>query len=298
MWVQKVPGGGIRHIAYSHDGGLLYTLDGGGWLTAWDARRRTPNRLGRFPHDPKPFYYGVHPLVDGRLILRTHDFALLDADGKVVVRADLTPGRLGYEQIRPDGRIYYQPKENRVVRGWDLSTSSPVPGFMIPAYGLHSAVGTFDISPDGRRVVVGFNWNAPTVLFDLVGGELGNPVPLAESLKVLRPQFTPDGRSLILSWFYPPRVGVWDVATRTAWVEAVACESISTRFAVHPTAPLLAAPNADGHLTLFSLDTGDPLRSLDFALGRSVNCVAFSPDGLTCAVGGSNKQFAVFDVDV
>jgi hypothetical protein len=29
-----------------------------------------------------------------------------------------------------------------------------------------------------------------------------------------------------------------------------------------------------------------------------VNCFAFAPDGLTCAVGGSGRQFVVFDVDV
>ena len=45
--------------------------------------------------------------------------------------------------------------------------------------------------------------------------------------------------------------------------------------------------------------TAEPDRaSLDFALGKYVTCAAFSPDGLTCAVGGSNKQFAVFDVDI
>ena len=32
--------------------------------------------------------------------------------------------------------------------------------------------------------------------------------------------------------------------------------------------------------------------------GGGVDAVAFAPDGLTRAVGGSNKQFAVFDVDM
>jgi hypothetical protein len=61
-------------------------------------------------------------------------------------------------------------------------------------------------------------------------------------------------------------------------------------------------------LSLVSLETGEELRTLDFDAGKPppqqslrfspVTCAAFSPDGLTCAVGGSNKQFAVFDVDV
>jgi hypothetical protein len=29
-----------------------------------------------------------------------------------------------------------------------------------------------------------------------------------------------------------------------------------------------------------------------------MHTVAFSPDGLMCAVGGSERQFAVFDVDL
>jgi hypothetical protein len=32
--------------------------------------------------------------------------------------------------------------------------------------------------------------------------------------------------------------------------------------------------------------------------GGGVRALAYSPDGLACAVGRSNKQFAVFDVDV
>jgi hypothetical protein len=70
-------------------------------------------------------------------------------------------------------------------------------------------------------------------------------------------------------------------------------------WAVHPALPIIATRNAESHITLFSLDTGEPLRALDFAVGTStVRCVRFSPDGLTCAAGGSNKQFAVFDVDL
>jgi WD40 repeat protein len=69
-------------------------------------------------------------------------------------------------------------------------------------------------------------------------------------------------------------------------------------FAFNPTLPVFVGLNAKKVLTLFSTGTGEPIRSLDFALGKKVKCVCFSPDGLTCAVGGSNKQFAIFDIDV
>jgi hypothetical protein len=70
-------------------------------------------------------------------------------------------------------------------------------------------------------------------------------------------------------------------------------------WAVHPTLPMFATRDPNGHVGLFSFETGEALRTFDFAVGKStLRSVCFSPDGLTGAVGGSNKQFAVFDVDV
>jgi hypothetical protein len=40
------------------------------------------------------------------------------------------------------------------------------------------------------------------------------------------------------------------------------------------------------------------VRSFDFEQGSRVRCACFAPDGLTCAVGGSNGRFTVFDVDL
>jgi WD40 repeat protein len=93
---------------------------------------------------------------------------------------------------------------------------------------------------------------------------------------------------------------MWDISHRTRRAGPVDIDNRhgERAFAFHPTAPVFVAIDRSKNLTLFSAETGAPIRSLDFALGRNVNCAAFSPDGLTCAVGGSNKQFAVFDVDL
>ncbi|HJZ60123.1 MAG TPA: hypothetical protein VKE74_34595 [Gemmataceae bacterium] len=107
-------------------------------------------------------------------------------------------------------------------------------------------------------------------------------------------QFSPDGDTLVL--FAGDRAQLWDVSSQSVCVGQIVCSH--SVFAFHPTAPVFASLNPDRVLTLFGLQTGQPIRSLDFALGRAVRCVAFAPDGLTCAVGGSNKKFVVFDVDV
>src|SRR5207253_264528 len=93
------------------------------------------------------------------------------------------------------------------------------------------------------------------------------------------------------------RLQIRDVATGTTLAGQVVLELRGPCFTFHPTAPLFTGLNPDKVLTLFSSETGEPIRSLDFALGKRVTCVAFAPDGLTCAVGGSNRQFAVFDVE-
>jgi len=94
------------------------------------------------------------------------------------------------------------------------------------------------------------------------------------------------------------RIHVWDIPTRKLRAGPVQSLHPGTITAFHPTAPVFAALDAEECLTLFSLEDARPLRSLDFALGTQVQSVAFSPDGLTCAVGGSKRQFAVFDVDL
>jgi WD40 repeat protein len=111
-------------------------------------------------------------------------------------------------------------------------------------------------------------------------------------------RFSPDGRTLAVSC--GKQVHLWDVATRTRRVEPVTIDNKygDATFAFCPSAPAFVALNKQRVLTLYSSETGDAIRSLDFALGRNVTCVCFAPDGLTCAVGGSNKQFAVFDVDL
>ena len=91
---------------------------------------------------------------------------------------------------------------------------------------------------------------------------------------------------------------LWDMVTRTFRTGPIGASYPEEAIAFHPRAPVFTALNANGELTLFHLETGEPIRSFDFALGKKVRCACFSPDGLTCAVGGSNKQFAVFDVDV
>jgi WD40 repeat protein len=126
------------------------------------------------------------------------------------------------------------------------------------------------------------------------GRELQNPVELSDGWDV---RFAPDGHALALSRSNPPRVEIWDTATWKRRAEISPCWITESTFAINSVLPVCAAV-IDGALTLYSLETGSVIRTLDFELGRRALCVCFSPDGLTCAAGGSNKRFVVFDVDL
>jgi WD40 repeat protein len=300
MWVQKVPGGGVDALAFAPDGRTLYTLDGGGWLTAWDVAARAGRRLAHGLYRRYDLAR-LYVLADGRVVVRADAFSVLDPAG-VLLRQSEPPG-LGnnsYAHVRPDGRVYYSRDRQRSAAAWNLGTGAPEPGFDVPdEVPLLSFVRNFELSPDGRSVVVVLDHHGPAVLFGLADDRtLRDLVPVAGVGPVHRARFSPDGHTLVTTTVTPARLAVWDIPTRTVRAKGVAFSPTRGLFAFNPVYPLFAALREDEALAVWRLEDGRPVRALDFALGRYVRCVAFSPDGLTCAVGGSNKQFAVFDVDL
>jgi WD40 repeat protein len=288
MWVQKLGGGGVIGLAYSPDGGTLYTTDGGGWLTAWDVAARAGKRLFRVR--PNERYYARAILMCGGR------YAVIPVPGTARVwdtaagelLPDPPPGLYAKTLCPAAARpaVYYLNADRTAIDAYDVTTGVAARLFPAP---VPSGVLFADVSPDGTAAVL-----LTADRQSLLARADGTVTPLARPFDAAG-RFSPDGRLLL--WMTFNRLQAWDAATLAVRGDA-ACHSPYTLCAFSPTAPVFAALNPARQLTLFGLDTGAPLRSLDFALGRHVQCAAFSPDGLTCAVGGSNKQFAVFDVDV
>ena len=296
MWIQNAPV--VTHLAYAPDGRTLYALDRSGALTAWDIAARTSRKLASISQWALSIGCGIYPLADGQRI------ASLDAYWVTVF--DTTTGRelggvkrltehkSGLRNITPEGRIFYLKTGAIAVGVWNLTTRDSEPPRDIPKAARR--LQNFDVSRDEQMVALVGTKGAVTVYEWGDGPALQNPVALAGVHTDAR--FSPDGRTLAL--FSEKRLHLCATHAPTNPLVAVDIDhrNAEATFAFHPSAPVFVALNRSKHLTLFSSETGAALRSLDFALGRNVTCVAFSPDGLTCAVGGSNKQFAVFDVDV
>jgi WD40 repeat protein len=292
MWIQKVPGGGVIGLAYSPDGRTLYTADRGCGYTAWD----TTTRKGR-----QVFYIlGLH----GRIALAAAGRYFLVKDYRGVFIWDLVAGAkvdgldasIAYDSVPVPGsnRVLYRSEDRLSLLAWepggaaDAQFAGPFP----------NPVRAYDLSPDARTIAYTADSTFEAILFDLARKTEKARFPTPSGWGVWGMRFSPDGR--ILAVFSAAQVQLWDISSRTRLSGAV---DINTRFgeltfSFHPSAPVFVAVDREQNLTLFCAEGGEPIRLLDFALGRKVQCVAFSPDGLTCAVGGSNKQFAVFDVDV
>ena len=58
----------------------------------------------------------------------------------------------------------------------------------------------------------------------------------------------------------------------------------------------MATASFDETVRLWDMRCECEIRSFNWNIGK-VRCVAFAPDGMTCAAGGSTGQVVVWDVD-
>jgi WD40 repeat protein len=285
MWVQRT-GGGVGRVAYSADGRTLLTHDGGGWVYAWDVAARTRRKLFPLDHNDRGSVYGF--FVAG-------DYLVLAPSGRTRVwdlKADAFhpafPESPGYGYARPAAAgavVHYIRKDRTGVDTYDVPTGRLVRAIDAPP-GV-GPVSDFAVAPNGDAVMVDGAARAAMLRAD--GEAVALPNFYGSGIR-----FSPDGAALL--WPYNG-VQIWNAADLSVRVEKVPCNSSHSVLALHPTRPVFAARDDARNLVLFSLDTGEPLRTLDLGIGF-VKSIAFSPDGLTCAVGGWSKQFAVIDLDL
>lgn len=294
MWVQKVPGGGVTALAYAPDGRTLYTLDAGGSVTAWDTTARIGTPLFRLDPSVLMLYTRLRATPDGGFLLMPQMFEGIVWDLAAEKFGLPLPTRAGVVAgcvpDRTAPRVWFVGLGARSIDSWDVGTG--LFGPTVTGCPMYPFPAGFDFHPHGHTLALTTHEPQFAVCDLVTGTHVRHDTDLVSSL----PQFSPDGRALLLLGVR--QVEVWDAEAWELRVPSFACHRPDRVFDFHPHAPVFVALNPDRAITLFSLETGRPIRTYDFALGKQVNCVAFAPDGLTCAAGGSNKRFVVFDVDL
>ena len=285
MWVQRV-GAGVDRVAYSADGKTLFTHDGGAWVYAWDVATRARRKLFPLDHNDRCSVYGFFVAGDYLVITPRGYTRVWDLNaGAWHTALSEYPGYGHGHPATTGTAVQFVRKNRKGVDTYDIPTGRLVSALDAPP--RLGPVYVFAVAPNGDTVMVD---NAAKSALVRAGGEsVALPDFYGSAIR-----FSPDGKALL--WPHDG-VGIWNAADLSVRVEKVPCHSPHSGLEFHPTAPVFAARNDDRNLVLFSLDTGEALRTLDLGIGF-VRCMAFSPDGLTCAVGGRTKQFAVFDVDI
>lgn len=302
MWLQKTAAG-VSALTFSPDGQALYVLDTRGDVTAWDTAARARRRVRRVAAHASYVRLPDTTLwtaCDGRfLVIRLHSAVHIwdVATGAEHARLPLEPN--GYPpSLDSAHRLLVMPDSQReLLATWDIAERKPGPPLLRADPAAPDRFGVFGLTADGNTVAVA-TARREIVLYDRPTNRVLTRFDTFPAVgPALELAFSPSGKTLAI--LGQDRVTLWDVPAQTIRENRIWCPTPIHLWAVHPTLPVLAARNSDFHITLFSLDTAEPLRSFDFSIGTSaLKCVCFSPGGLTCAVGGSNKQFAVFDVDL
>lgn len=293
VWIQDVDAA-VNAVAWSPDGATLYTQDDDRWYTAWNVTTHTGHRLFQFPERCSNHFPRMFTSPDGRFLVTNTSPPLVWDLSAEQLHAEVPSGyhfagvSVGVGRVR----VECVTDDWLGIRTWYFERREP--GEELRDWQIPGTIKTHHFSPDGRLVAL-LNWNDAVTVCDV---ETRAAVQTIDSPKwaLQHCRFAPDGDSLVL--YASDGIAVWDVPSASLRAPKVECDRPYWILAFHPTQRVVVVRRKDGVLCLLSLATGEEVRALDFDLGRQVQCAAFSPDGLTCAVGGSKDRFAVFDVDL
>ncbi len=297
----------MHALAFRPDGRLLAAAGPGKPVWAWDpAAPAGPHH--RLSAAGLSRYVAVGFLPDGRLLAVTRhlQFALTDPELTELTPLGLPPrydpaafGGLRGVALSADGtRVFLAGNEL-----WCVRVRQPVLGA-----GWRSAVPRnrsfftcVAASPDGSRLATSYHdWTGPDQRCVLAFRDPDTATPLHKAdagagLPGLL-TFSPDGRLVAGAFGFAVRV--WDADTGSIVNTRLAggVGAPVTALAFHPGGRLLAVATADQAVHLIETDGWKPVGSYAWGVGTVVS-LAFAPDGLTAAAGGSNGV-AVWDLDL
>lgn len=298
------PDGGFQSLGYT-PGGRILTLDNRARLAGWDVAAGRPEKLlavSPLGYEPWAVLKGGRSDA-GRV-------GVLTASG--LHRFDLA-ARAELPRFRPDDGLTAEASEDGTLtvvqergtlhwRLWDLNENAPLDDRFELASEPPPEFRYFPLlSPDNRVFAI-------SVVGDglLVAWHRGNPRPrlLAQArhnryFPFLA--FPPDASFLVgAEKARNGLVAVWNLPSgEPRWAHRQ--EVFVWAVAVHPTGRLLAVATVGGRggkaVRFLDAGTGAEVTRFNWNAGK-IRCLAFSPDGLTCAAGCSNSRLVVWDVDV
>lgn len=306
MWFGTAGTGAVETLAFAPDSRTLYT-GAHGQLVAWDTSSRERTVLVKATDPDTSFWFNLSPCGRFILVRNADQIIVRDAGtGNVVSRdrftADLRPDRA----MSPCGRYYTAYSTNvRTVRRWDWAARCELESLVMKLPPVTGLGEWFALHTSGRAAF-GNTFKPELGLYDPSTGAEFWRVRVPNEQSYWRVLFDRSGERVLLVGHDADNAALRTSDGALLWSGKPGGRRRSaTQFAFHPSRPLFGFVSAlgtnsrscDQSAWFGDLNTGERVLVPDPGFKRA-NCVAFSPDGLTCAIGSSANKFCVFDLDV
>ncbi len=287
--------GEVLQLAYSPDGTRLAawgrTSEAPAHVTWWDlgtGKNLRPTQLSGWPE-----HVVIASQADTIAYLTGTGVYLIRADDTFIGRGDAGVDRRVTFAMTPDAAllaassiIERQPLQRSLIEVFDPKQ------LLTPIHRFKSSlrVSTLTFDSGGRLLASG--GEGGFTIWDL---ERGESIGAFYALHARRIAFAPSGPTFAslhdytLALHSHPHV-------KPIWEEL---RSEAERFvdvAFHPDGRILAAAGSSGLIEFRAAADGRLAATFDWGIGP-LRCVAFSPDGLTCAAGSADGRIVVWDLD-
>lgn len=298
MLLKQIPGGGVQSLIFSPDGSILYSGDSRGWVSAWYRAADEQRKLFRLRGQLSSDICRLAVTGNNRLLLAGTPglFAVWDTETRECWPSNPALPRDCLFALSVDDQTVAAVKDyNRIVFS-DLAhrgTDSARPALQMPDkvwYLLFSPTdgslavvaggGLYLLEPETERLI----------RMNCSDAEQLNCSPLGHPLA-----YSTDGKMLAVA--SECSILLWDVATRKLRQTIKTGRAYVRQLAFHPDGKILASAGDTPVVTLFDVASGKAIHRLNWGLGSKILSLAFSPDGMTAAAGGSNRKFVIWDLD-
>jgi WD40 repeat protein len=256
--------GATSGVAYSPDGKLIATTTMDYRLVVWDAERR---RVLSAPGASQIRYAPAFP----------PDSSYVAATGWERCVAWRDPATPHTETLGPYAETQWEPAERFDYRGKGYTPTK---------------FDSLAFSPDGRWLVA--NGTQRAVVWDRETKEVRRVIDHARADALTVVNFSPDSERVAFS--FDKHAEIHPLEGKGKPVVLTGHKMVVRAIVFTPDGRTAITAGSDGTVRFWDPETGAPMRTFDWGIGR-VYSAAISTDGLLCAAGGEKGQIVVWDAD-